>query len=374
MRQYKRGIAAYQSISTTSSTKVDEIKPIKKSISNPEARDGLIKTTKRESKFRKVAKLLLILGKKEASQVISHLPPHEIEKVSVEIADIDRVSKKEALEILKEFGKDGISTDRNQGGIETARSILVSAFGQEKGNKLLYKAVPDSADKPFAFLSDLDFNQRMLVLRKEGTSVLTIVLSFLSAEYSSPILESLPPEQQKDIILRLSKLKRVSPQVIGIISENLMEKIKKLGNAHGTDIDGRGTLADILKHMDRDDEKSILLDIEKRDPFLCEIIKDRLYTIDIIHSIDPRDFQKVVQELSDKDLVYLIKGESVDIQNRIWESMSEGRRFLVEEEMDIVGLIRKDEADRMTKNFISLIQKKEESGELRIQGEDDWIY
>jgi len=214
----------------------------------------------------------------------------------------------------------------------------------------------------------------MLILRKESVSVLTIVLHFLSAKYASPILESLPPDQQKEIIRRLSKLKRVSPEVISIITENLQDKIKKLGNLDGDDIDGRGTLADILKHMDRDNEKTILEDIEKSDPFLGEVIRDRLYTIDIIHNIEPRDFQKIIQDMTDQDLVYLIKGESKDIQEKIWSSMSEGRRLLVEEEMNLTGLVKKSDADRMTKDFITLLHKKEESGDIRIQGEDDWIY
>lgn len=376
MTKYKRGIAAYQSVSSDTKEKTSPIPvPEKKDskVINTES-NGLIKTVKNESKFRKVAKLLLILGKKEASEVISHLPPDDIERVSLEIANIDRVGKKEALEILKEFGKVGAAIDRNQGGVETARAILVSAFGQEKGNDLLYKAVPDSKDKPFAFLNDLDFNQRMLVLRKESVSVLTIVLHFLSAKHASPIIESLPPEQQKEIIRRLSKLKRVSPQVLSIIGDSLKDKIKKLGNLDGEDIDGRGTLADILKHMGRDDEKNILDNIEKNDPFLGEVIRDRLYTIDIIHNIEPRDFQQIIHDMPDQDLVYLIKGESKDIQDKIWKSMSEGRRVFVEEEMAIIGLIKKSDADKMTKDFITLIHNKESNGELRIHGEDDWVY
>ncbi len=374
MKQYKRGIQAYKSVSTGSLLQTE---PISEAIKDKPKVEGLIKTTqksKQESKFTKVAKLLLVLGKDEASKVISHLPEEEIEKISIEISKIDRVGKSEATELLKEFGKDSNSFNRNQGGVETARSILVSAFGQDKGNKLLYSAVPDSADKPFSFLNDLDFKQRMLVLRKESVSVLTIILNFLPAKFSSPILESLPPEQQKEIIKRLSKLKHVSPQVIGIISETLKDKIKLLGKNDHEDIDGRGTLADILKHMDREDEKNILTDIDKSDPFLGEVIRDRLYTIDIIYNIDTIDFQKIIQNIDDRDLVYLIKGESKDIQVKFWESMSEGRRFLVEEEMQIVGLIKKSDADKMTKTFIELIHKKEADGELRIIGEEEWIY
>lgn len=374
MKQYKRGIQAYQSISTGSLLKTE---PVSETTEEKYKVEGLIKTTKKfksDNKYRKVAKLLLVLGKDEASKVISHLPPDEIEKISMEIAQIDRVGKSEASELLKEFGKDSSIFNRNQGGVETARSILVSAFGQDKGNKLLYSAVPDSADKPFSFLNDLDFKQRMLVLRKESVSVLTIILNYVPAKISSPILESLAPEQQKEIIKRLSKLKHVSPQVLGIIGDTLKDKIKLLGKNDHEDIDGRGALADILKHMDREDEQNILADIDKSDPFLGEVIRDRLYTIDVIYNINPVDFQKIIQDISDRDLVYLIKGESKDIQVKFWESMSEGRRYLVEEEMAIVGMIKKSDADRMTKDFIELIHKKEADGELRIIGEEEWIY
>ncbi|QEN03161.1 flagellar motor switch protein FliG [Thiospirochaeta perfilievii] len=376
MNQFKRGIKAYQSATKDNNPEVDEIDDNNYTPDQPK-RDGLIKTVVKpikDNKYQKVAKLLLVLGKEEASKVIKHLPPEEIELISMEITKIDRVSKSEASKLLEEFGKNSDLFNRNQGGIETARSILVSAFGQEKGNKILYSAVPDSADKPFSFLNDLDFRQRMLVLRKESASVLTIVLSYLSPKLASPIIESLPPDTQRDVVKRLSKLKRVSPQVISIIGESLKEKIKLLGNNEYQDIDGRGTLADILKHMDRDSENSILSKIEESDPFLGEVIRDRLYTIDIIYNIDTLDFQKIISELSDTDLVYLIKGESTEIQARIWSAMSEGRRALVKSEMDLIGLIKKSDADKKTKEFIELIHKKEADGDLRILGEDDWIY
>jgi len=371
MKQYKRGIQAYK---TATSDVILKDNPTKKKLNSNNIDNGFIKTTPNDSKFRKVAKLLLVLGKKEASNVLTTLPSKDIEKVSKEISNIDYVGRAEALELLKEFGKEDSVFNRNKGGVETARTILVNAFGQEKGNKLLYSAVPECKDKPFSFLNDLDDNQRILILRKESVSTLTIVLNYLEPKYSSPILESLSPDIQKEIIRRLSKLKRVSPNVIKIITENLIEKIKLLGKNDSIEIDGRGTLADILKYMDVDNERKILNEIDTIDPHLGEIIRDRLYTIDIIYSIEKSDFQKIIQELSDIELVYLIKGESKDIQNKIWNSMSEGRKVMVQSEMDVIGLVKKSDADKMTKKFIKLIKEKEENGHLRIITDEDWVY
>lgn len=366
MKQYKRGIEAYKAVSTSNAVTT----PVMEEKSDT---SGLIKKTS-SNKFTKVAKLLLLLGKKEASELLSTLTPTEVEKVSMEISKIDRVSKKDALDILNEFGKRETAESRNSGGVETARQMLVNAFGQEKGNEILYKAVPDSADRPFAFLGDLDFNQRMLILRKESNSVLTIVLHHLSPQYSSPIIEALPPEQRKDIILRMANLKKVSPQVMNIISDNLKEKIKQLGTLEGYELDGEGVITEILKYMDRGQEQSILSEIGSYDKNLGKTIQDRLYTVDIIRNIEERDFQKVIQELTDRDLVYLIKGECKEIQDIIWSSMSLGRRALVEEEMNVVGLIKKSDADKMTRDFITILKEKEQAGEIRIGSEDEWIY
>lgn len=366
MKQYKRGIEAYKAVSTSNAVTT----PV---IDNKSDSNGLIKKTTND-KFSKVAKLLLLLGKKEASELLTTLSPSEVESVSKEISNIDRVSKQDALDILKEFGKRESAETRSSGGVETARQMLVNAFGQDKGNQILYKAVPDSADRPFAFLGDLDFNQRMMILRKESNSVLTIVLHHLAPQYSSPIIEALAPDQRKNIVLRLANLKRVSPEVINIISNNLKERIKQLGTNEGYELDGEGVITEILKLMDRGQEQSILSEIGNYDPNLGKVIQDRLYTVDIIRNIDERDFQKVIQELTDNELVYLIKGECKEIQDIIWSSMSQGRRALVEEEMEIVGLIKKSEADKMTRDFIRLLKEKEESGEIRIGSEDEWIY
>ena len=84
MKQYKRGIQAYK---TATSDVILKDNPTKKKLNSNNIDNGFIKTTPNDSKFRKVAKLLLVLGKKEASNVLTTLPSKDIEKVSKEISN-----------------------------------------------------------------------------------------------------------------------------------------------------------------------------------------------------------------------------------------------------------------------------------------------
>ncbi len=87
MKQYKRGIQAYQTVATGKLVKTED--PDIKTLNSSFEQKGLYKTTvqtldrpvNKENKFTRIAKLLLVLGKEEASKVITHLPAGDIEKI-----------------------------------------------------------------------------------------------------------------------------------------------------------------------------------------------------------------------------------------------------------------------------------------------------
>ena len=83
---------------------------------------------------KRAAKLLLLLGKEQASQVLRHLLPDEIEKVTAEIAGIKRIEKSEAEKILEEFGAlAGEIAATPHGGIEVARDTQESPDESSEG-------------------------------------------------------------------------------------------------------------------------------------------------------------------------------------------------------------------------------------------------
>ena len=108
-----------------------------------------------DSVYRRVAKILLLVGIDEAAKILPHLTAEQTEKIIPEIASIRSVSPEEAAVILEEFNG-LLEKSRESGGVETAREILEKAYGPEKAREMLEKSAPFGGAKPFDYLNDAD--------------------------------------------------------------------------------------------------------------------------------------------------------------------------------------------------------------------------
>ena len=103
--------------------------------------------------------------------------------------------------------------------------------------------------------------------------------------------------------------KRVSQEVIARIEEVLLQKLRESAK-HGADekteggeeVDGRSALAEMMRFMDREDERRLLEELEHNEPELAEQIKSKLYTMDSILNIRDRDLQEILLEFSENDI------------------------------------------------------------------------
>ena len=180
MANMKRGIDAYRKTLKASEEKAADEKRPKKPVSEDASAaenkiEGLLRTAG-ENPYRKAAKLLMLLGKEEAGKVLRHFSDEEVEAISREIAEIRRIEPVEADRLLAEVGFLKESRPFPVGGVETARRMLVNAFGEEKGRSILARSVPPEQRKLFDFLEDLEPNQIHHLLREESPAVLSVIL------------------------------------------------------------------------------------------------------------------------------------------------------------------------------------------------------
>ncbi len=322
--------------------------------------------------YRKAAKFLLLLGKREAVSVLKHFSDMEIEEITKEIASIKQVNKEEAAKILNEFGSgNGRLSASPTGGIEVAKNMLTSAFGDEKGSAIFKKVIPFNGGKPFAFLEDLEFQQLTMILRKEPVHVLTVILSFLDAGKASKILESLSPDIQTALVTRMAGMQKVAPEVIMSMEEVLIERIRTQGKVITEEVDGQSVLAEILKNMALSDEGRILDDLADTDKILSESVREKLFTVDTILFVKDTDLEKVLRDFSDTEIAILLKGRNEDLRKKIIFNVSRRRVEFIKYEEDATGPMHKSDVDNAMKEFLDYLKNQEIQGNIVLSREKE---
>jgi flagellar motor switch protein FliG len=319
----------------------------------------------RESKFRRAAKFLILIGSEEAARILPRLEPEQIEAISREIASIQAVGPEEREEILEEF-KSLLSSPYRFGGTsfggpETARRILYAALGAEKGEALLEKVLPFSGKSPFAFLEDLKPEQISFLLKEETPAVSALILSRLSPKLSAKILAASPPQGRTELTRRIAKGGQVPPEVLGRIAEVLKEKALTLGQAAGgeaQEIDGAGALAEILRHGDYSFGGRILQELEDLDPTLGRDLRDRMLSLDDAAGMDDRVLQEKLRTMGDRDIALLLKGKDRNFTEKLLSNVSAERRLRIREEGELMGPIPRRDTEEAARNFLDWLWKE----------------
>jgi flagellar motor switch protein FliG len=349
-------------------------KPLPRTLSKPsEAAE--------DTKYRRVAKFLILIGGDEAAGILSKLDIDQVEAVSREIASIRGISSEEAGLILDEFrsllsapyGYSGSSS----GGVEEARRLLYAAFGPEKGESFLLKAVPGAKENPLKFLEDFSGEQIALLLRDESPAAAALVLSRLPSQASAAALGNISAARKLEIIKRIAHLGQSSPEVLDRVAAALREKARHIGAAAGhagtEDIDGRSALTAILKSSDISFGDRILAELEDNDPDLGRDLKERLYTLEDVVKAEDRPLQEKLRDLSDKEIVLLLKGRSEAFSQKIFANLSSHRQAQVREEAELLGPVPKKDADAAARDFLAWFRLNREEGRILLVDSEDVI-
>ena len=340
----------------------------------PVARDG-------ESKYRRVAKFLILIGGDEASRILSGLDAEQVEEIAKEISAIRGITADEAETIFEEFrGRLRSSygyTGGVSGGVEEARRLLYAAFGPVQGETFLRRTVPEAAGNPLDFLGDFSGDQVAFLLREEIPAVAALALSRLTPKVSVAVLAATPPDRKLEIIKRIAHAGQVSPEVLERVADALREKARHITEAGAgnlpTTVDGMGVLTAILKHVDNSFEERILEELEEEDPDIGRNLKDRLHTLDDVIEADSRSLQEKLKTMTDRDIALLLKGRSPGFTDKILSNVSSTRRTMIREEGEILGPVPKFEVEVVVRDFLAWFRLGREEGKILLRTDEDVI-
>jgi len=329
-----------------------------------------------ESKYRRVAKFLILIGSEQAAEILAELETDQVEEISKEIAHIKTIDPEEGKKILKEFhtlfSRPYIFSGKSYGGIEAARRILYAAKGPEKGEEILNKAVPASKENLFSFLEEFSPEQLVMLLKPESAQTIAMILSRLPSKLSAETIIKLPPDSKPEVLRRIAYQREISPEVLEQVTAGLREKARNIsGGAGDIEIDGMQTLAAILKQGDYDFGDKIISELEQSSPDIGKTLKEKIYTLDDVICTVDKPIQEKLSLMSDQEIAILIKGRGKQFCEKILSCVSAGRRKLIREEFEIMGAVSKRDCDTAAGEFLTWFRKARENGDIILYTDKD---
>lgn len=316
---------------------------------------------------QKAAILIVSLGPEIAANIYRFLKEEDIEQLTLEIANLNKVSNEEKNDILEEFYQMLLAQNYiTEGGIDYAKEVLEKALGTQKAIEIINRLTSSLQVRPFDFIRKADPSQLMNFLQNENSQTIALIMTYLTPEQSASLLSSLPPEKQVDIARRVAIMDRTSPEIIMEVEKVLERQMASVVTEDYTNVGGIQAVVNILNNVDRGTEKNIIEALEVDNPELAEEIRRRMFVFEDILSLDNRSIQRTLREVDNQDLIMALKGASEDVKKRIFENMSKRQAEMVKEDMEYMGPVRLRDVEDAQQKIVNIIRKLEDAGEIII--------
>ncbi len=315
----------------------------------------------------KAAILLIAMGKDCSSRILKQFNEEEIEQLTLEIANMRKIDTKTQNDVLKEFNEAYQAQNYIlEGGIEYAREILNKAIGQQRAFELIGKLTASLQVRPFDFARRLDATQLLNIIQHEQPQTIALILSYLDSRQSAAILASLQPEIQADVVAKIARMGKTSPEHIKEVERILEKKLLSLGVSDYTRIGGINTTVDILNAIDRGTEKYILESLGKQNQELVDEIRSKMFLFEDISKLNRISIQRVLKEVGNDDLVMALKGVKSKVADFIFENMSKRMQEMIKDEIAVKGQVRLKDVEMAQQKIVGIIRRLEEAGEVVI--------
>ena len=318
--------------------------------------------------IQKVAVLMIAIGVGPASNVFRQMTDSEVERVTVEIANMKNVAPSVVDAVLQEFHDLMLAKQYvMEGGLDYAKDILKSSRGEKAARDLMRRIEAATEMSAFALFQTADTTQIVQFLHNEHPQTAALILGHLKMDRAAEVLSNLNEDIRAEVAYRLATMGKTSPEVVKEIEFVLREQMGGLDSDRLSSSGGTHVIAGILNAATISTERMVLEELENRDPDLAEEIKKLMFLFEDILELENRVVQRVISEIDKRDLVVALKGSDKALINKFTGNMSARASSILIEDMDALGPVRVKEVEDAQQRIIQRIKSLEEIGQISIR-------
>lgn len=317
----------------------------------------------------KAAYLLLCLGEETTSEVFKELKKEEVLIISNYMKGIEHVPAELAKQAVQNYRKTqeeyaGIFVD----GKDFVNNALTSTGNKEWTESILEDLNSEFDEKPLETISMMEPRMVAGLLQNEHPQTVALILSTQKAEHTGKILLYLPEDLRSDLIYRIAKIEKVSPEIIHQIEEALQREIGGFVKKEQQHVGGVDKVVEILTRLEKGAEQRILNAIEEMDQQTAEKIRNLMFTFDDLLLVDNIGMQKILREVKNETLTLALKTASESIKEKIFQNISEGAADIISEDLEALGPVRLSDVEQAQRSIVRIALRLEEEGQLILTG------
>lgn len=317
----------------------------------------------------RAAILLMALGEQAASEVMKHMAPREIKKVGAVMANLENISRQQVENALDHF----CETMKNETGFGLGtdlylRNVLTKALGPEYAREVIDRILQRSDNKGLETLRWMDSRSVSELIVDEHPQIIAIILSYLESEHSAEVLTFFPENIRADVLMRIATLDGIQPDALNELNEILEKQLSSRKEIKKTAVGGVKVAAKILNNIENSIESEILDDINDSDAGLGQKIQDMMFVFDDLMTIDDRDIQTILREISSESLVLSLKAADEVLKDKITKNMSKRAALMLNEDIEARGPVRLSVVHDAQKDIITVVRRLALAGDISIGG------
>jgi len=319
------------------------------------------------TKTQKLAALLIMLGPESGATILRQMQPREVEAISREMAHFSLITREQQMEILEELSGVALAASTSvSAGVDVTRTTLEKAVGSFKASDIMGRIVSTRGPVGGAMqaIADMDPRHIFNLVRDEHVQAITFIVSHLSSEKAAQVLNLLRPEQRDQVIERLATLAptpvEVAEKVVDVLNAKLGVKQTRALNQTG----GVTNAADILNIMDKTVSRTLLTNLEERNPDLSAAIRKKMFTFEDLLLLSAPAIQRIMREIEMRDLSLSLKKVSEPLKKLLLSNVSRRAAESVQDELAFLGHVKLRDVEAAQFRIIDSVRKLESEGEI----------
>ncbi len=320
------------------------------------------------SQEQHVAIFLASLPEATAAVILQRLSPPVLARVANAIRGLGVVSGEVRQRVLSDCLR-GIMEARNSvmGDERTVNNLLLQAVGEKRAAAVL--GDEKETNKAFSSLAGMGAEQILSVIGREQPSVIAMVLRYLDPELAAAVLNMVPREVSKHVMMILCTGRPPSEAVVTRVQnyiEARLGKTKESERAETGDMIDRAST--ILQSVDHALSEDILQAIDEQSPELGTELRDRLFKFDDIIRLNDMDMRRIMQEINMDTLAIALRTAPMDVREKFFSNMSKRAAQGIKEDMEFSSKVKLSEVDIKQKEITTIIRELDAQGEISIHG------